>query len=356
MCDVLNLQAHHSFDSHAESPVENSQAPGVGRLGFIGGFLLVNNLGRNISVLRYSSGELNCVAKYAETVYPDDDEASQFDLDMHAFLRTSRGDIAAVSHYGRVRMFIGAFGGRSKVMQLITEFGLPGDVERLVMCGDCIIGSSPSGYKVPDAAETGVMITDSVYEQHEHRMVLSDWGMVNNVAVNEGRDRCAVVAGKRIGVFEMKCASSGIEIGTALHELEVPFISQLCTFTNNEQLFLAGYEPAAVGDQDWDALGGGGFAVVDMASGEIVKHHNFNADLAWGNGGVPAVVNRRQIFGVTRQGELFSWNVLDGERTQVAPPVVSAEQSLGIAHCAFDGMTLWAGFNRGGYNLHRYTV
>jgi hypothetical protein len=353
---VLNTQTHQSFECHAESPVQNSQSPGVGRLAYIGGFLLVNNLGRNIAVLRYSSGELSCPAKFAETAYPNDDGASQFDLDMHAFLRTSRGDIAAVSHFGRVRMFIGAFGGRSKVMQLIAEFDLPGDVERLVMCGDCVIGSSPTGYEVPDRAQDGVLLTGSVYEPLRYEMLLTDWGMVNNVAANEARDRCAVVAGKRIGIFELISGSAGIKIGAQVHEIQLPFISQLCTFLNNEQLLLSGHEPVVVGNQDWEALGGGGFAVVDVSTGETVKQHCFNTDLAWGNGSVPAVVNRRQIFGITRRGELFSWNILDGNRTHVAPPIVAEDRSLGMAHCVFDGMGFWAGFNRGGYELHRYAV
>jgi hypothetical protein len=360
VCTMLSMQqthqTHQIFSSHPESPVINGQKPGIGRLNYIGGFLIANNLGRNIAVLKYSGGELNCQAMFAESAYGNGDERSEFDLDMHAFLRTSRGDVVAINHFGGVRMFLGAFGGRSKVMHLISEFKLPGDVERAVLCGDCIVSSSPSGYAVDDAAQPGIILTSSVYATAQQTAALESWGAVNNVAANENRDRLAVVAGQRTGLFEIAIEENGPRIKAQSFEWQFPFVAQLCAFINNEQLLLAGHAPVQAGDQDWDELKGGGFAVVNAQTGELVVSHELGVDLAWGNGAVPLVLNRRQLLGVTRQGALHSWNILDGQRNEICGPTVSLDSSLGMGHCVFDGMSFWAGFNRGEYVLHRYSI
>src|SRR5438105_1573752 len=86
-----------TYDSFAEAGVRNSQAPGIGRLAFLDGHLITNNLGRNIVALK-THPKLSPVSCFAETCFPGQDDSSQFDLDMHVFLRTTGGALLAANH------------------------------------------------------------------------------------------------------------------------------------------------------------------------------------------------------------------------------------------------------------------
>jgi hypothetical protein len=353
---MINTQEkQQKFQSFPESPITNGQEPGIGRVAFIGGFLVVNNLGRNLSVLKYSSGDLNLVATFAETACANGSKESEFDLDTHAFLRSSRGDIVEINHFGNVKVFMGMFSPRNKTMKPFQQFKLPGDVERFVMANDCLIGSSPCGYEVPDAARSGILITAPIYDSQEFDLLFEDWGTVNNVAVNESKTKLAIAAAGRLGIFEIRSSEAGVKLGNQLREVETSFLPQLCMF-QNENLVIAGPEPSAAGDQEWDLLGEGGFAIVDCEKGEFICRYNFDENLAWGNGGTPAVAHRRMLYGVNRRGAAFSWVLSTGQKTEASPPMVPEGLSLGIGHATFDGLSLWAGFNRGNYFIHRYSV
>ncbi|HEY9871219.1 MAG TPA: hypothetical protein V6D08_18810 [Candidatus Obscuribacterales bacterium] len=125
--------------THPDSSVCNSQPAGIGRLAAFGGQLVINNLGRNIelSAVAGQGLELNWLSD--ECAFPDDDECSQFDLDMHAFLTgPDGGSLVAVNHYGRVRCFSAALSAvRRLTPRLAPDAHLlwPGDVEQFAWLG-----------------------------------------------------------------------------------------------------------------------------------------------------------------------------------------------------------------------------
>ena len=62
-----------------------------------------NNLGRNVV---FADRALRPVAVFGDTMFPDDDEPSQYDLDVHAVVELAEvGTIAVLNHYGTVRIF-----------------------------------------------------------------------------------------------------------------------------------------------------------------------------------------------------------------------------------------------------------
>ena len=62
-----------------------------------------NNLGRNVV---FADTSLRPLAIFGETLFPEDDEASQFDLDIHAIVTLAgTGTLAVLNHLGSVRLF-----------------------------------------------------------------------------------------------------------------------------------------------------------------------------------------------------------------------------------------------------------
>jgi hypothetical protein len=76
----------------------------------------------------------------------------------------------------------------------------------------------------------------------------------------------------------------------------------------------------------------------------------FLEDLAWGNGGVPLALVKGALFGIARQGQLYTFDTRDGAPLSTSAPI--ADASLGIAHAAALGDQVLYGFNRGGYRLY----
>src|SRR5262249_11241644 len=103
---MRDLAVFTVLDTKSKSRVINSQPEGIGRLTGWDDFLAINNLGRNIEFSRWRNGRLDPFAVFQDTVFPHDDESSQFDLDMHAIIWTpNKEHILAVNHYGLVRLF-----------------------------------------------------------------------------------------------------------------------------------------------------------------------------------------------------------------------------------------------------------
>ena len=107
-------------------------------------------------------------------------------------------------------------------------------------------------------------------------------------------------------------------------------------------------------DYDWERLGGGGLAQIDLAGGAVMASGQFGDDLAWGSGGVAVVVADGVPCGVGRCGELHA--LVPGERVTTQLTSGLAPHPLGIAHAAVVGAELVMGFNRGGYQLHQVPV
>ena len=54
----------------------------------------------------FADASLRPLAIFGDTLFPEDDEASQFDLDIHAIVELAdTGQIAVVNHLGSVRIF-----------------------------------------------------------------------------------------------------------------------------------------------------------------------------------------------------------------------------------------------------------
>lgn len=367
--------------THPDSSVCNSQPAGIGRLAVFGGQLVINNLGRNIelSAVAGQGLELNWLSD--ECAFPDDDERSQFDLDMHAFLTGPDGSsLVAVNHYGRVSCFSAAL---LPVMRstpwLVPDAHLlwPGDVEQFAWLGNGLISTSPRGYKCDDPPATGILISEEPWDQAllraavvkgevispmaAHRLryqrLLSDWGYTTALAVDKRHLIIAVAAGPRVGVFGASLKDGGgIQLNQMQWEAELPFRCCWLRFVPDRlELAAAGFgidcpDPDAV---DWSALGGGGFAVLSADRGKLLASGRFEVDLAWGNGGTPLVLsNGNSLFcGVDRNANLYSWDA-DGTMTVLA--TTRFTESLGIAHLARFRDDLFCGFNRGGYTVFRY--
>ena len=89
--------------------------------------------------------------------------------------------------------------------------------------------------------------------------------------------------------------------------------------------------------------------MLDVADGRVVTGGALPDDVAWGNGGVAAVVVDHELYVLGRTGRLHA--------VTIDAPASSAlaAASLGIAHAvAVDGRVLF-GFNRGGYRLFAAT-
>ncbi len=69
----------------------------------LGDLVCWNNLGRNVV---FADAGLRPCAIFGTTLFPDDDEASQYDLDVHAILDVPELELVVVlNHFGTVRGF-----------------------------------------------------------------------------------------------------------------------------------------------------------------------------------------------------------------------------------------------------------
>ena len=107
-----------------------------------------SNLGRNVV---FVGPDLRPRAAFEESVFTDD-EASQYDLDVHAILDVPGvGLVLTLNHYGMVRAFDGdqvaALGRTLRVTPITQDFAA--DVERYVIVGERLVGSRPREHHRP---------------------------------------------------------------------------------------------------------------------------------------------------------------------------------------------------------------
>ena len=372
------------FPTHADSRVSNSQPAGIGRLTALDSFLIINNLGRNVEIARPSERALEPVATFQDTAFPGEDERSQFDLDMHTFLKSGDGRyLIAANHYGLARFFayppaLSRPAAGPTDLSPKTELWWKGDSERLIIAGSCLISTSPRGYAVPDAAEPGVLIsapfTDLVREavsnpgdprparRLAYEPCLTDWGQTTAIALDAQARRLAVAAGSRLGLFSLCQRQSGaVRLDKALWEISAPFATSWIELSaDGSLLYAAGCDLACqqIDDGNWDALFGGGFLCLSTTDARVKLETAFEPDLAWGSGGVPLALSEEDklIWGVDRCAGLHAWSLRTGTEIPLAATARQSSQRLGIAHLTKLGDKLYCGFNRGGYQLHCYTV
>ena len=113
-------------DAHSEVGVRNSQPEGIGRVAELGDLVAWNNLGRNVV---FADRRWQPVAVFGTTSFANDDELSQYDLDVHAILplaEEGEGLVVTLNHLGSVLGFAAAemaFSGASRLGALIVGAG-----------------------------------------------------------------------------------------------------------------------------------------------------------------------------------------------------------------------------------------
>jgi len=338
------------LDAHPESRVRNSQPAGIGRVVDLGDGCAWNNLGRNVV---FASRAFEPCAVFDQTQFPDDDEPSQFDLDVHAILDVpAAGVVVVLNHLGLLRAFrrseIRATGGPRCIDPEWTATFAP-DMERVVALEDRLIGSRPR-----EQHAGGVLVSEPITAtvdggRVDARVELEAWGMVTalGAAYAGGRDCVAVGGGGRAALFPIDRGA----VGRTRWDVGMEFEPAAFVW-DGPLLWVAGPELGAAGidDYDWEKLRGGGFAALDPADGTTVVRGRFARDPAWGNGGTAIVIAAGLVCGIGRAGEVDVYSTADGDA--LGRTDAFAGDSLGIAHAAVVGDHILYGFNRGGYRLH----
>ncbi len=338
------------MDSLPSSRVVNSQPAGIGRVVSLDGGCAWNNLGRNVV---FADTSLRPLAIFGDTMFPDDDEASQFDLDIHAIVELAdNGKMAAVNHLGSVRIFEPSRSSSGLVdrpnLDAERQLDFIDDVERVVVLGDRLITSRPRAQRM-----SGVLVTEPITSARQRLDVgtaQESFGFVTALATDStpsGPGWVALGGEGRVRLVE----ADGGRLGATRWEAAVDFLSAVLV-ASGSSLWVAGSAlgGAGVDDYDWEELGGGGLAQLDLASGAVVSSARFGDDLAWGSGGVALVVANGVPCGVGRYGELYA--LAPGAEVTARLTKRLAPYPLGIAHAAVVGEQLVIGFNRGGYRLH----
>lgn len=339
-----------ALDSHPESRVRNSQPAGIGRVADLGDVCAWNNLGRNVV---FASRDFEPCAVFDQTAFPDDDEPSQYDLDVHAILDVpAAGVVVVLNHLGLLRAFrrseIHTPGEPRRIEPVWTATFAP-DMERVVAVGDRLVGSRPR-----EQHAGGVLVSEPITEtadgaRLDAHVELETWGMVTALGTmhHGGQAWVAVGGNGRVGLVPIDRG----RVGPLRWEVRVDF--EPAAFGWDRQLlWVAGPEldAAGVDDYDWEKLRGGGFAALDVTDGNTVVRGRFAHDLAWGNGGTAVVIANGLVCGIGRTGEVDVYSTADGDHR--ARTDAFASESLGIAHAAVVGAKILYGFNRGGYRLH----
>ena len=338
------------LDSYPESRIRNSQPAGIGRIVDLGDLCAWNNLGRNVV---FASRAFEPCAIFDQTQFPNDDELSQYDHDVHAILDVPTADVVVVlNHLGLLRAFrrseIRIRGAIRRIEPLWTGT-FAEDVERVVAVGDRLIGSRPREQHAGGVLVSEPITTTADQSRLDARVELETWGMVTALGIvcASGRDWVAFGGNGRVGLIPIHRGG----VGRLRWDVGVDF-EPAAFIWDRQLLWVAGSElgAAGIGDYEWDKLRGGGFAALDLTDGSAIVRGRFAHDLAWGNGGTAVVIVAGLVCGIGRAGELDVYSIRDGNRrTRTAP---FASDSLGIAHAAVVGDRILYGFNRGGYQLH----
>ncbi len=330
----------------------NCQPAGIGRVVSLSSGCAWNNLGRNVV---FADTSLHPLAIFGDTVFPDDDEASQFDLDVHAILELpDTGQIAVLNHLGSVRIFEPPPTSRGSGqivrpdLREIRQLDFVDDIERVIGLGGQLVASRPRGQRLG-----GVLVTQPVAvsdRQLEAEPVEESFGFVTALAGSStpgGMGWVALGGEGRVRTIEVDHGRLGATRWETSVDL-LPAVMVAC----GSSLWVAGSTlgGAELDDYDWERLGGGGLAQLDLVSGAVMASGHFSDDLAWGSGGVALVVVDGAPCGVGRRGELHALPKGGRVTSPLTRPL--ARDPLGIAHAAVVGDQLVIGFNRGGYQLH----
>lgn len=344
---------HEEVSSAAEVGVRNSQPEGIGRVVVLEDLVCWNNLGRNVV---FADRQLRPRAVFGTTLFPYEDEPSQYDLDVHAILDVSElGMVLVLNHFGTLRAFT-----RTDILQRpagspiepAALWSFVGDVERTVAVAGRLVGSAPRC----DGA-LGLLVSAPLEDLPDGatvptRLCATAFGEVTAVGVVPSEDEDPLVAvGGEATVALVPLA--GDDLRPPRWEVDVGFRVASLTW-HHRALWAAGPDRAgAVDDYDWERLKGGGFAVLSPTNGRIVTCGRLPDDVAWGTGGVAVAPFGRGLVAAGRTGRLHVVDDADVGEPRSTPAL--ADTTLGIAHLTVDGRRIVCGFNRGGYRLHSFT-
>ncbi len=338
-----------AVDAHPEIGVRNSQPEGIGRVVVLEHVIAWNNLGRNIV---FSDHALQRCSVFGTTLYPDDDELSQYDLDIHAILELPRSDILlTLNHLGWLRAFRGSDLLRPRPAHMVepmSTMSFVADVERTVIAAARLIGSGPRS----DGA-VGVLISEPVTGARDGSKLEVDrsalrFGEVTAVGVVDGggEDLVALGGDGHVALFVLV----GGELRGPRWEVAVDMRVATCAW-DGTVLWVAGSgrPTGPVDDYSWDSVRGGGFAALAPSDGQTIVGGPLPDGIAWGTGGTAVVPFRQWLAAVGRDGRVHLLDPKRGDSRSTAP-LTSA--SLGMAHAAALPDRILFGLNRGGYRLH----
>jgi hypothetical protein len=348
---VTGPLVYEESDAAAAEGVRNSQPEGIGRMVTLDGLVCWNNLGRNVV---FADDRLQRWAVFGTTIFPGEDEPSQYDLDVHAILEVpEQQQIIVLNHYGVVRVFrraeiLGQAAGR--LIQPVALWWFVADVERAVVVAGRLVGSAPRsegaiGLVVStalDAATNGGRIST--------RRSATEFGEVTALAVGAGPEGPIMVLGGEGRAALVPFA--GGRVGSPRWEASLGF--RVAVLVWHTGLLWAAGPPcgSAVDDYDWERMSGGGFAALNPVDGRTIVSGPLPADVAWGTGGVAVAPFGQGLAAVGRTGCVHL--VDPGGDGGVRSTPAMAGRSLGIAHLAAGPGALYCGFNRGGYRLHAF--
>jgi hypothetical protein len=342
---------HSEVDAAADSGVRNSQPEGIGRVAIFDDLVCWNNLGRNVV---FADTKLRSRAVFGSTLYPHDDEPSQYDLDVHSILDVREfGVVVVLNHFGIVRAFRRADLLRHTDGRLLTEsssWQFVPDVERTISAAGRLIASAPRS----DGA-LGLLVSDCLDTLPDRttiptRRCATSLGEVTALGlVSPPGDPLVAVGGD--GKLALVPLIGG-EVGTPKWEVNLGFRVSMIAW-HRGAVWAAGPDRGAdVDDYDWERLGGGGFTVLEPADGKTVTSGHLPGDVAWGTGGVAAAPFGSFLVVASRSGCLHVIDPHTGISRYSTAPLGSS--SLGIAHLAVGFGRVLCGFNRGGYRLHSF--
>jgi hypothetical protein len=348
---VKNRLGHRQLDAAARYGVRNSQPEGIGRVVALGDLVCWNNLGRNVV---FADASLRPLAIFGTTLFPEDDEASQYDLDVHAILDLPELELVVVlNHFGIIRAFqrrdlLACTEGQLVAPSAVWSF-VP-DVERTVAVAGRLIGTSPRA----DGA-MGLVVSDPLNTVPDGAGVpttpgATAFGEITALgAVPSPAEPLIAVGGRgKVALMQLR----GAHVEKARWETSVGFRAATIVW-HRDALWAAGPEERAdIDDYDWEGLTGGGFAALDPTNGGIVMSGPLPEDIAWGTGGVAVAPFGPWLATVSRKGWLYLVDPPTGSSHPAGGPL--ADASLGIAHLAVAGRGAVCGFNRGGYRLHSF--
>ena len=337
-----------------ELGVRNSQPEGIGRVASFGDLVAWNNLGRNIV---FADSELRPLAVFGSTRFGDQDELSQYDLDIHAVLavpprpRPGAQSPRASADLSRSHLADRARAGGASRRDRIG----PADMERTVVAGSRLVGSRPRS-----EGAIGLVVSQPVEAAVDDAplgadMAGEDLGEVTALGGLSDADAPLVVVGGPGKVFLVplrgtmsgcragrwtcpsgRLLSSGMGISSGWRDRPRCRSSTTTTGIAPGRWF-CGPRP-----ERWHRRPQG--ALPD--------------DVAWGTGGVAVVRSGAVLCAVGRGGAAHLLDLTTSSTSSTSSSSLSwrstpalAPRSLGIAHAAVAGNRILYGFNRGGYRL-----